>query len=129
MVAELIPTLSDTPPELARRTRLGDRFHYWRGRSGARYLFSAVPFDTLTDFRSAVAMLAEPTSDGRFIAWAVADIDSAGRLRDEDGSWPASVPHGSIAFVHFLAGTSGERQDLIGDLFTPAPAPALSLAA
>jgi hypothetical protein len=129
MVAELSPSLSDAAPGLARRAKLGNRFHYWRGRSGERYLFSAVPFETLADFRSAVAMLAEPTGDGRFLAWTVADIDSAGRLRAADGAWPRSMPRGTIAFVHFLAGTADERQDLIDDLFEPAPAPALSLAA
>ena len=129
MVAEFLPTLSDAAPGLARRAKLGDRFHYWRGRSGDRYLFSAVPFDALADFRSAVTILAEPTPDGRFIAWAVAIVDSAGRLESPDGSWPAGVPHGSVAFVHFLAATDGDRRGLVDDIFAPVEPAAFSLAA
>ena len=129
MVAELSPLLSDTTPSLARRAKLGDRFRYWSGQSGRRYLFSAVPFEALADFRSAVAILAEAATDGRFIAWAVGVIDSAGRLEADDGSWPAIAPRGSVAFVHFLAETDRERQELFDDLFVAAAPPALSLAA
>jgi hypothetical protein len=118
MVAELLPILSDASPGLARRAKLGDRFRYWRGRSGDRYLFSAVPFDTLADYRSAVAILAEPTADGSFLAWAAALIDASGRL-NADSSWPESVPYGSIAFVHFLAETESERHALLDDVFAP----------
>jgi hypothetical protein len=119
MVAELHPVLSDATPGLARRAKLGDRFRYWRGRSGTRYLFSAVPFETLADYRSAVAILAEPTADGSFLAWTAALIDASGRL-DADTSWPEGVPYGSIAFVHFLTETESEQRALLGDVFTPA---------
>jgi hypothetical protein len=131
MVAEILPILSDAMPGLARREKLGNRFHYWRGRSDRRYLFSAVPFEALGDFRSAVVLLAEPAVDGRFIAWAVAIIDSAGRLHPQDGSWPLNAPRGSIAFIHFLAETDEEQRDVVEDLFagTVATEPALNLAA
>ena len=119
MVAELLPILSDATSGLARRAKLGDRFRYWRGRSGAPYLFSAVPFDTLADYRSAVAILAEPTADGSFLAWTAALIDASGRL-NADSSWPEGVPYGSIAFVHFLAETESEQHALLDDVFAPA---------
>lgn len=129
MVAELPPALSEVTPELSRRARLGNRFQYWCGQSGMRYLFSAVPFDTLADFRSAVAILAEPTADGRFVAWAAAIIDSDGRLHATNNSWPEMPPTGSIAFVHFLAESDSERQLLIDEIFPPALSPTFSLAA
>jgi len=129
MVAELSPVLSDTPPALARRSRLGNRFQYWCGHLGNRYLFSAVPFATLGDFRSAVVLLAEPAADGHFIAWAAAIIDSTGQLRAENQSWPTNSPTGSLAFVHFLAETESERHGLIKDLFPRTVEPAFSLAA
>lgn len=129
MVAELSPILSDTTPGLARRARLGDRFQYWRGRSGTRYVFSAVPFNALADFRSALAILAEPTRDGRFMAWTAADIDSAGWLHPHDSAWPDEAPPGSIAFVHFLAESDGERDEAITDLMGYEPAPEFNLAA
>jgi hypothetical protein len=128
MVAERLPILSDATPGLARRAKLGDRFRYWRGQSGERYLFSAVPFDTLADYRSAVAILAEPTADGRFLAWTAALIDASGTL-NADNSWPDGEAYGSIAFVHFLAETETEQRALLGDLFAPAEPAEFSLAA
>src|SRR5258708_4069122 len=59
--------LSDDPPEPARNAGFGDRFRYWRGASGRRYLFSLVPADALPDFRSVVVMVAEHLADGRLI--------------------------------------------------------------
>ena len=129
MVAELLPVLSDPAPGLARRAEFGDRFRYWRGRSGARYLFSAVPFEALADFRQAAAMVAEPMADGGFLAWSAAIIDSAGRLDALDAAWPKSAPAGSVVFVHFLAESDAELEALLGDLFSPEPIAELRLAA
>ena len=129
MVAELLPILSDAAPGLARRAELGDRFRYWRGRSGTRYLFSMVPFDTLEDFRQAAAIVAEPMANGGFLAWSAAIIDSAGRLGSIDAAWPRSAPEGSVVFVHFLAESDAELEALLGDLFLPEPAAELRLAA
>lgn len=121
MVAELSPFLSDAMPGLARRAKLGDR----SASPTAPQLFSPVPFEALADFRSALAILAEPVGDGRFVPWAAAVIDSAGRLRSEDGGWPSTAPRGSIAFVHFLA--EAEADDL--ELLAEAVPAELSLAA
>jgi hypothetical protein len=128
-VAEPLPALSDPVLGLARRAELGDRFRYWRGSSGARYLFSAVPFAALADFRSAAAILAEPTADGRYLAWSAAVIDSAGRLNRLDQSWPVGAPAGSVAFVHFLAETEAELYALVSDLFPQAATGEIRLAA
>jgi hypothetical protein len=112
MVAELSPFLSDATPGLARRAKLGDRCP----APTVPRMFSPVPFEALADFRSALAILAEPAGAGRFIPWAVAVIDSAGRLRAEDGSWPSTAPKGSVAFVHFLSDADDREmaEDLIG---------------
>lgn len=109
--------LSELPSAPARRVGMEGRFVGWRGASGKRHLFSAVPADTLRDYRSAVALLAEPTRDGRFLAWAVAEIDAAGRIHSPDGGWPASLPFGAVVFVHFLSETKRERMALIEDVF------------
>jgi len=116
MMIAFQPVLSDAAPGTARQVGFGARFQYWRGRS-ARHLFSAVPFEALGDFRSSVVILAEPAGDGRFLAWKTALIDEDGRLTPDDGFWPAGTPHGSVAFVHFLAESEAERQALIEDLF------------
>jgi hypothetical protein len=129
MVADLLPILSDAAPGLAHRAEFGDRFRYWRGRSGARYLFSKVPFEALVDFRRAAAVMAEPVTDGGFLAWSAAIIDSTGRLDSLDPAWPTSVPAGSVVFVHFLAESDAELEALLGDLFSPEPVGELRLAA
>ncbi len=122
MVAELSPFLSDSPPGLARRAKLGD---HPRGQP----IFSPVPFEALTDFRSALAILAEPAGNGRFIPWATAVIDAAGRLRPTDRSWPAAAPRGSVAFIHFLADSDAMDEAMMEDLLVDAIPVELSLAA
>jgi len=129
MVAELLPILSDAATGLSRRAELGDRFRFWRGRSGARYLFSVVPFEALADFRGVAAIVAEPTADGAFLAWSAAIIDSTGRLNTLDAAWPDRTPTGSIVFVHFLAENEAELEALLGDLFPSQPKEEFKLAA
>jgi hypothetical protein len=116
MVAALSPLLSDDPPDLVRRAKLGDRFHYWRGRSGRRYLFSAVDDDALSDFRSAVALIAEPAPDGRLVATAIALLDGAGRVLNGEMPWPRALPPDTVLLVHLLAQTDAERWDVVADL-------------
>lgn len=122
MVAELSPFLSDATPGLARRAKLGD--HPRR-----QAVFSPVPFEALSDFRSALAILAEPAGEGRFIPWATAVIDAAGRLRPTDRSWPAAAPQGSVAFVHFLVESDEIDQASMEDLLVEAVPVEFSLAA
>jgi len=129
MVAELLPILSDTASGLSRRAELGDRFRFWRGGSGARYLFSAVPFEALTDFRQVAVIVAEPTADGAFLAWSAASIDSGGNLYPLDAAWPSCAPTGSFVFVHFLAENEAGVDALLGDLFPYRPNEEFKLAA
>lgn len=116
MVAALSPLLSDDPPDLVRRAKLGDRFHYWRGHSGRRYLFSAVSAEALSDFRSVVALIAEPRPNGRLAATAIAILDGAGRVLCGETPWPRTMPPDAVLLVHFLAQTDAERRDLVADL-------------
>jgi hypothetical protein len=124
MVAVVPPLLSDHPPELPQQAGLGDRFHYFRGRSGRRYLFSVVERERLADFRNAVVMVADRAS-GRLAAQAMATLDAAGR--PGAGDWPFPVLRHGVLLVHLLAHTAAERRAVIADL---APAAiALRLAA
>ena len=113
--------LSDAANGPARRSGLGHRFVHWRGSSGIRHLFSAVPFDTLQDYRSAVAVLAERTSDGLFLAWTAAEIDASGRIHPLDDSWPSWPPASVFAFVHFLTEDADTRRAMIKDIFGVIP--------
>jgi hypothetical protein len=129
IVAVIQPLLSAQPPEVPQRAGLGDRFHYFRGHSGRRYLFSVVPPDTLGDFRAAVVITARRTVGGRLAAEEIVMLDVFGRpaVRERRRVW---APPGSdtVILVHLLAETEGERRDLIADL-SPATTAPLNLAA
>jgi hypothetical protein len=118
MVAALPLLLSDRPPNLARRAGLGDRFHYFRGASGRRYLFSAVAREELADFRSATVILAKRAPDGRLAAWSIAALDRFGRPTDSRRPWPPIMPIDSFVLVHLLAPTEADRLDVVDDLTT-----------
>jgi hypothetical protein len=128
MVAELQPILSDAAPDSNPRAEFGNRFQLRSGTTGSLNAFSAVPFCALADFRNVVTILAEPTADGRFIAWSAAIIDADGHL--EAGSeWPMYEPPGSIAFVHFLSEDDTDLEALLGDLAPVQSTPEFKLAA
>ena len=119
MVAVLPHLLSDQPPEVPQRAGLGDRFHYFRGASGRRYLFSAIAADELADFRSAVVLLARRARGGRLAAYWMAVLDRFGRPVGERCGWPA-VAGDIVVLVHCLAESDAERLELAADLDQPA---------
>jgi hypothetical protein len=117
MVLVAPPLLSDRPPDLPQRAGLGDRFHYFRGRSGRRYLFSVVTSEALDDFRNVVAMLAEPAETGRLAAHAVVTVDGYGRIGPPAArAWPPVAERQALCLVHLLAGTEAERCAVVADL-------------
>ena len=116
MVLVAPPLLSDRPPDLPQRAGL-DRFHYFRGRSGRRYLFTVVTNEALADFRNVVAMLAEPAEAGRLAARAVVTMDPYGRVGPAaDRAWPPVADRQALCLVHLLAGTEAERCAVVADL-------------
>ncbi len=127
MVAALPFLLSDQPPDVPRKAGLGDRFHYFRGASGRRYLFSEVAAKDLADFRAAVTMAAERSVDGRLAATWIGTIDTAGRLAPADPNWPRFRP-GMVMLVHLLAARESERAAAIADLVEAGREPAVQLA-
>jgi hypothetical protein len=116
MVAVLPPLLSDQPPEVPQRAGLGDRFHYFRGNSGRRYLFSAVPRDDLGSFRSAVVILARPAGNGRVAAYWITVLDLLGRPTSRDRRWPPLLTTDTVVLLHLLSASDAERRDLVADL-------------
>lgn len=116
MVAVLPPLLSDQPPEVPRRAGLGDRFHYFRGCSGRRYLFSTVAADELGDFHSAVVILARRAGNGRLSAYSVLLLDAFGRATGSDRHRLRAISAETVVLVHLLAGSEAKRRDLIADL-------------
>ncbi len=117
MVAVVPPLLSDRPPEIPQKAGFGDRFHYFRGRSGRRYLFTVVSGETLEDFRNVVAMLAEPAPSGRLAAHAVVTVDALGRIVPlPDRAAPPGRGGHTVCLVHLLAASETERRAVVADL-------------
>jgi len=125
MVAVLPPLLSDQPPEVPQRVGLGDRFHYFRGLSGRRYLFSAIEREDVGDFRSAVALIAHRAPGGRLAASWIGLTDPFGRVEGANRRLPTASSD-SVVLVHLLSATDGERRALLADLAAPASAAAIA---
>jgi hypothetical protein len=85
----------------------GQRFRYWYGRSGRRYLFSEMTGDAATDLTDAVYLVAGPSGTEERPLFVGAALPS-----------PAACS-GRI-FVHLLADDADARADVVADL-TPAP--------
>ena len=121
MVAVVPPLLSDHPPEIPQQAGFGDRFHYFRGRSGRRYLFTVVPRESLQDFRSVVVILAVPQPGGRLCAKVVATMDALGRFDPAgDPPWPLPGDRQTLCLIHLLAASDAERLGVVTDLTSPA---------
>lgn len=116
MVAMLPPLLSAPPPAVPQRAGFGDRFHYFRGASGRRYLFSSVTADELADFRSAVVMIARRSPDGRLSARWLIVLDRFGRPVGTPRQWPPLPASDTVILVHLLGATEQERFALVDDL-------------
>jgi len=105
MIAEPAHRLSERPAELQPHARgFGDRFFYFRGISGRRYLFTHIDPADLADFTEAVVVTAESSVDGRLA------IRSVGL-----GANAPQTP-GREVLVHLLAADESERRTVLEDL-------------
>lgn len=93
---------------------MADRFHYWCGASGRRYLFTAVPAESLGDFCHAIAVLAAPDGTGALSGRAVSLVETPGDALSLAAALTADPR--LVAFVHLLAPTAGEREAVLDDL-------------
>jgi hypothetical protein len=118
MVAEPPILLSERPPEVPMRPGFGDRYRYFRGASGRRYLFTVINRDELCDFRSAVVMLARRGRDG-LAAVSVTALDASGSPAGND-RWPPLVPQDCRLLVHLLAECDEDRRAVVADLTSTA---------
>lgn len=103
-------------PRFASQCGVGDRFRYWLGSSGQRYLFTAMTAAEITGIEGAVVVFAER--------------DKAGGYRGVDlfvPGDPGELPMGAtanrlvsnpnlVAFVHLLAEDAGARAGVVSDL-------------
>lgn len=106
----------DGIPEAAKAIGLNERFLYWRGASGKRYLFTAIAIESIDDFREAVVLfVSNARKRAPKVLWigAVDDggIEKAARLRRRKRGMPIRQ-----AFIHLLASDADERRAVIDDL-------------
>ncbi|MXN64864.1 hypothetical protein GR183_08085 [Stappia sp. GBMRC 2046] len=105
----------DEAPQVARMLGLGDRYRYFYGASGRRYLFSSVPVETIEDYRNAVLVIethADATArNGN--PW-IGEIDRDGKRRG--GRSFNSKLADARAYVHLLASGKSGRKAALDDL-------------
>lgn len=105
MIAEPALRLSERSAELQpHASGFGDRFCYFRGNSGRRYVFTRVEAADLADFTEAVVVTAEPVADGRLAIRSVGLGETAAGCGDR------------VVLVHLLAEGDMGRRAVLEDL-------------
>lgn len=105
----------DEAPHVARMLGLGDRYRYFYGASGRRYLFSSVPAETVEDYPNAVVVL-ESLADAAARSgnpW-IGEIDRDGKRRGAQ-SFNCKLAD-ARAYVHLLASGASDRKAALDDL-------------
>lgn len=104
-------------PRAATDLGLSDRYRYLVGRSGRRYLFSAVPAEELGAYRAAVVLL---DATAGHAAW-MGEVDRDGMRRGAPLS--ARALAGRRAWIHLLARSAADRRAVMDDLLANDAAP------
>ncbi|MDD7909473.1 hypothetical protein PUV47_06055 [Pseudovibrio exalbescens] len=90
----------------------GDRFRYWEGKSGQRYLFSKIKEQELLDYPGSVVLMADERMD-HVVVW-LGHADQHGELH---GAHSVPKRRRQMAFyVHLLCTTDEERKETLSDL-------------
>ncbi|WP_068310753.1 hypothetical protein [Polycladidibacter hongkongensis] len=103
--------IGEAAVRVAEELGIGGKFRYWCGRSGARYLFTRIDVDALTDFNEAVVLISERGEDPQAL-W-VGQLREPGFSRWLQGQEAAE--HFDF-FVHLLAEDPVAKQAAISDL-------------
>ncbi|WP_068084207.1 hypothetical protein [Polycladidibacter stylochi] len=90
---------------------LGERFRYWHGESGKKYLFTQSEPEALVDCPSAVVLICCPQDDYR-VVWLG---ESASGDFQNWSPTPDDLDHVRL-YAHFLAVDSKSRQKALDDL-------------
>jgi hypothetical protein len=92
---------------------LSDRFRFWRGSSGRRFVFSVYALDEAPAYAGAVVLAVRVTASGEVPVWAGA-VETL-----EDAALMPVLFAGAAdrLHIHLLAGGRADRQALVDDLF------------
>ena len=113
MERNIAATAMNDIPTSVRKTDFGERFQYWTGASGRRYLFSAVRVEDLADFADAVVVIAARAGSKSLRDLWIGETDGNGDLH---GRARRRRAKGALAFVHLLSPHRHERRAIIDDL-------------
>jgi hypothetical protein len=106
-------TSTATVPQSAASIGQGERFRYWPGASGRRYLFSRVEIEELSTFDEAVVIL--ETADGEKVSrLSMVELTTNGRLIDRTGA--VARERACAAYVHLLARDATARAAVMADI-------------
>ena len=92
---------------------LNNRFCYWQGDDGIRYLFSQISPNDISSFSECVLLLATEEEAHPHMRW-IGEIEALSPLALKDVNIE-DLAHLSI-YVHLLAGSREERRKVITDL-------------
>ena len=101
--------------QVAAALGFGERYRYWRGGSGAAYLFTEIGRAEVADYSDAVVLVLEPAGALRVHVVERWRSVSGGALCSPSGPAPGDAPPprigpGGRVFVHLLAGTPRARR-------------------
>lgn len=109
-------THMDTLPDILSGLAHGERYRYFRGRSGQRYIFTKMPAADLPDCRQAVMVLLPKGKSPEQQATPVwlGEIDTHGKRHGPRLN--ARTLAKSEIFVHLLAENAEKRGKILSDL-------------
>lgn len=98
-------------PRSAAEAGITDRFRYFRGRSGRRYLFTRIEPEAVGDYERALIVLTQDRGEGERIIW----VDP--RAARNAVPVPAAVlAQADAVYVHLLATRAEERRRIAADI-------------
>ena len=106
-------------PRFVVRCGLDDRFRYWAGASGHRYLFTAIDGEELASFSTGVALLVRENSPGHAEAVEAVNLAESGSMAAFELASRLAADPRLTAYVHLLADRESARHALIADLTAP----------
>lgn len=119
MESDLVPLVDGGAPRATKECGLADRFRYFVGASGRRYLFTAVTPEEIGDFAAGIMLIAHRGLKGGFAASLVTPFGGPGESQLSACRRALPVSPGATVYVHLLADTSASRCAVTADLCMP----------
>ena len=110
----MLITRQPTPAHIHDTPEIGDRFWYWYGQSGRRYIHSVYPANACPVLPGAVYISVYRTADSRFEPLS---IETAGTIDQMTGNYTPAAGADEV-HVHLLAASTEGARAICTDLST-----------